>query len=357
MNKFPAIPGYEVKKFLGSGGTADVFMAVPTGKSRVMAIKTLSQNRFSNSQPLKRFLKEAQTISDLHHPNIVRIYEVGNAGRLHFMVMEYLPESLKQRLRNRRKIPPEEALTITVQIAEALYHAHARGYIHRDVKPDNIMFRSDGTPVILDFGIARVLDATTQITVTGAALGTPRYMSPEQIRAQKVDGRSDIYSLGVVLFEMLAGKPPYKGSNTISVTFKHVAEPIPRLPRDLSIYQPVIDRMMDKDKTRRPGSEEEWRRLIVPVMKPFTLPPAELSLKDRGAESKNRERTKLGTGTQHSKTIAPPKPILSRRQPQKNPPLLWKSILVLAIAILIYVNLDFLGKVWHFIRRIFSFLE
>jgi serine/threonine-protein kinase PpkA len=274
MAVFPEVPGYALKKFLGSGGAADVFLAVDLRHSRLAAVKVMQRRRFAETVAVRRFIKEAQTISSLHHPNIVRIYETGRTPALRFMAMEFFPESLKQRIQSRRRIVPDEALTIVNQVASALFYAHKKGFVHRDVKPDNIMFRRDGTPVILDFGIARVLESTTQLTRSGMSMGTPRYMSPEQLNAKRADGRSDMYSLGVVLYEMLSGAPPFKGSQTMTVMMKHVTEPVPRLAEELAAFQPLIDRLMAKERSKRPGTEKEWQELVKPLFKPFKLPKA-----------------------------------------------------------------------------------
>ena len=314
MAAFPEVPGYELKKFLGSGAAADVFLAVDLKHGRLVAVKVMTRSRFSENVAVKRFIKEAQTISSLHHPNIVRVYESGRSGALHFMAMEFFPESLKQRIHARRRLDPDEALTIANQVAAALFYAHRRGFIHRDVKPDNIMFRRDGTPVILDFGIARVLESTTQLTRSGMSMGTPRYMSPEQLNAKRVDGCSDIYSLGVVLFEMLSGTPPFKGSQTMTVIMKHVTEPVPRLPEELAAFQPLIDRMMAKERAKRPGTEKEWQELIKPLFRPFKLPKAEKPEFGDISTAANREKTRL-SGAEASRPDR--RPALTLQDPQK----------------------------------------
>jgi serine/threonine-protein kinase PpkA len=313
MAAFPEVPGYELKKFLGCGGAADVFLAVDRKHSRLVAVKILARRRFAETVAVKRFIKEAQTISSLNHPNIVRIYETGRTPELRFMAMEFFPESLKRRMQERDHLVPDEALAIVNQVATALFYAHARGFIHRDVKPDNIMFRPDGTPVLLDFGIARVLESTTQLTRSGMAMGTPRYMSPEQLNAKRVDGRSDIYSLGVVLYEMLSGQPPFKGSQTMAVIMKHVTEPIPRLREELAAYQSLIDRLMAKEKSKRPGTEKEWQELVKPLFKPFKLPKAEKPELGNISTAAERDKTQLsGAGASRSTARQP-----SRSKPRK----------------------------------------
>jgi serine/threonine-protein kinase PpkA len=341
MAAFPEVPGYELKKFLGSGAAADVFLAVDMKRSRLAAVKVMTRSRFAENVAVKRFIKEAQTISSLHHPNIVRVYEAGKSGGLRYMAMEFFPESLKQRIQTRKRINPNEALTIANQVASALFYAHSRGFIHRDVKPDNIMFRRDGTPVILDFGIARVLESTTQLTRSGMSMGTPRYMSPEQLNARRVDGRSDIYSLGVVLFEMLSGSPPFKGSHTMTVIMKHVTEPIPPLPEELAAYRPLIDRMMAKERGKRPGTEKEWQELVKPLLKPFKLPKAEKPKFGDISTAADREKTRLsGAGADSPAAKHTPKPKVRPRAKRPLRRFLLNLLLVLTLAAWIFFNYE-----------------
>jgi serine/threonine protein kinase len=340
MTAFPQIPHFALKKFLGSGGAAEVFLAIDQKHSRLVAIKVLTNTRFADSVAVRRFIKEAQTISRLHHPNIVRLYGTGKANDQHFMVMEFLPESLKRRMRERGRIGLQESLAIVNQVASALFYAHAKGFIHRDVKPDNIMFRADGTPVILDFGIARVLEATSKITRSGTSLGTPRYMSPEQLSAKRVDGRSDVYSLGVVLFEMLSGAPPFKGSHTMSVALKHISQPIPRLPAELAHCQPLIERMMAKDRGQRIAGESEWRELITPLLKPFKLPKVPRQSLAGLPSTKEREKTRLSAGTAVPGTKKD-RPTLSRRRPRRKNRRRWLLNLLLVLAVMVWLFFNY----------------
>jgi len=341
MAPFPEVPGYALKKFLGSGGAADVFLAVDRRHSRLAAVKVMVRRRFAETVAIKRFIKEAQTISSLHHPNIVRIYETGRTEALRFMAMEFLPESLKQRIQARGHLGPDEALAIANQVASALFYAHKKGFIHRDIKPDNIMFRPDGTPVVLDFGIARVLESTTQLTRSGMTLGTPRYMSPEQLNAKRADGRSDVYSLGVVLYEMLSGTPPFKGSQTMAVIMKHVTEPIPPLPGELAAYQPLVDRLMAKERGKRPATEKEWLELVRPLLKPFKLPKAEKPRFGDLRKPEDRERTRqsgAGAGNSGSRQPAKPRPRKKARRPFRR--ILLNLLLVAALAAWIFFNYE-----------------
>jgi len=261
MNGFPEISGYRIERELGTGGMATVYLAVQENLNRQVAIKVLSPVLLADKQFIQRFLQEAETAANLHHSNIVPIHDIGRSDNFNYIVMEYLEESLKDRIKQ-GPIGPKVALDIVNQMARALDYAHAEGFVHRDIKPENIMFRRDGTPVLTDFGIARAMDSATKLTKTGISIGTPYYMSPEQARGEKLDGRADIYSLGVVFYEMLTGSVPFDAENTVAIVLKHIQEPIPRLPPHLTLYQPLIDSMMAKERDARARSEVELIGLI-----------------------------------------------------------------------------------------------
>jgi serine/threonine protein kinase len=262
MIKLPQIPGYRLIRKLGHGGMADVYLGVQENLQREVAIKVLVSSLFRDEQFSLRFIKEAQTAAKLSHPNIITIHDIGQVGDTYFIVMEYLHESLNDRIKKVGIVSPREALDIVKMVASALDYAHNKGFIHRDIKPDNIMFRTDGTAVLVDFGIARAIDSTTHLTRTGMSIGTPHYMSPEQCRGEKIDGRSDIYALGVQLFELLTGRVPYKAENTAGIILKHIQDPVPRLPLELCQYQPLLDKMMAKDKEMRIASAAELVKFI-----------------------------------------------------------------------------------------------
>jgi serine/threonine protein kinase len=271
MRDFPLIPGYRIKKILGQGGMANVYLGVQENLNRLVAIKVLKLDILESKKSYKRFLKEARTLSQLIHPNIVTIHDVGRIGNYYYIVMEYLQESLKEKINKNHKIEPEHALHIITSIADSLYYAHEKGVVHRDVKPANILFRKDGTPVILDFGIAKITDSKTKLTKTGMYIGTPKYMSPEQFNVKKLDGRSDIYSLGVVLYEMLTGKVPYNAKDTLGIMMKHLQEPVPTLPKALKNYQLIIDKMMEKERNKRVRSKEKLDEIIKKLLNLKTI--------------------------------------------------------------------------------------
>jgi serine/threonine protein kinase len=268
MGKFPGIPGYRITEKLGEGGMATVYLGIQEKLSRNVAIKILEPSLLKNTAIATRFLIEAETAANLNHTNIISIFDIGHKDDNQYIVMEHLKETLKDYLFGFPdfRIKPEEALKILSPISDALDHAHSKSIIHRDIKTENIMFRQDGTPVLTDFGIARALDSDSNMTRTGISLGTPYYMSPEQCQADKLDGRSDFYSLGVVLFEIITGGKPYEADNPTAVALKHIQDPIPLLPDELNKYQILIDKMMAKKREDRIANGAELRKLIDSVL-------------------------------------------------------------------------------------------
>jgi serine/threonine-protein kinase PpkA len=262
MTNSIGIPGYKIKKELGAGGMARVYLAVEAKLERLVALKVLSPSLSENTRITKRFIKEAKTAAQLQHSNIVSIFDVGKHEGVYYISMEFLRENLKDRMKRTPCIKPREALAIIKDVAKALSYAHEKGYIHRDIKPDNIMFRKDGAVVLVDFGIVKAVDETSKITRTGVTVGTPQYMSPEQFKAKRLDGRSDIYSLGIVLYELLVGEAPYHTKDVVKLAMKHARDPVPQLPGRLKDYQPLIDKMLAKSPHERVKSSEGLIRLI-----------------------------------------------------------------------------------------------
>ena len=273
MERLPQIPGYQVEYRLGEGGMAKVYFGLQKKLNRKVAIKVMESFLLKDENFSRRFLKEAETAANLNHPNIVTIYDVGQVGEDYYMVMEYLEGTLKDRIQRmkdqKRALKPSDAVMIMKSIAAALAYAHENGYIHRDIKPDNIMFRNGETPVLVDFGIAKAIGATTKLTKTGMSIGTPHYMSPEQIRGLELDGRADLYSLGVLFYEMLTGEVPYKATDYIAVVMKHLNEPVPELPGALARFQPLLKQLMAKDREMRLAG---GRDLIHRLNHPESLP-------------------------------------------------------------------------------------
>ena len=252
------IPGYRIERELAHGGMATVYLAVQESLARQVALKIMAPALAADRSFGERFLKEARTVARLHHPHILAVHDVGVDGHHYYLAMEYVPGGdLKQRIRQ-GALPPKDALQIAKQMAQALGYSHAEGFVHRDVKPENILFRKDGTAVLSDFGIAKAVGSGTKKTGTGMSIGTPHYMSPEQAQGKSdLDGRSDLYSLGVVVYEMLSGTVPFDADNTIGIAMQHVSAPVPQLPKPVAKLQPLLDQLLAKDPARRYANAAE----------------------------------------------------------------------------------------------------
>ena len=251
---------YLIEKELGRGGMAAVFCALDVRLNRRVAIKLLPPDLAFNPSVKSRFLREAQMAAQLSHPNIVPIFTVDEREGLVFFVMALVDgESLGKRIARDGAMPIEHVRSVTGDVADALDYAHRQGVVHRDIKPDNILLeRATGRPLVTDFGIARAAAEESRLTVTGMAVGTPAYMSPEQAMGERdVDGRSDIYSLGIVAYQMLAGEPPFKATNTPAMLMKHVSEPPPPLRGRRTDIPASLASAVERALAKRP--EDRWR--------------------------------------------------------------------------------------------------
>jgi len=245
MAQLVEIPGYKVESVLGYGGMSTVYLAEQESLGRRVALKVMAESLTHDPTYTKRFLKEARIIAQLSYPYIIVIYDYGVVGAQHYIAMECVGGGdLFRRVKKEMRVP--EILKVMIQVAKALAYAHGKGYIHRDIKPGNILFREDGTVVLSDFGLAKGLSDNTQVTAAGMTLGTPAYMSPEQAFGEQVDSRSDLYSLGCVFYFMLTGTKPYTADNPVALAMKHLRDPIPKLPDEYAWLQPVLDKLMAK---------------------------------------------------------------------------------------------------------------
>ena len=254
-NGYIQIPGYEILRPLGAGGMSTVYLALQRSLDRTVAIKVMRRGvdaaAADTAQSEKRFLLEGRMMAKLPHRNIVAVYDIVSNEDVAYIAMEYLGGgALTDRMR--AGIALADAIAVIVQIAGALEFAHEHGVVHRDLKPANIMFRDTGTPVLTDFGIARYQDGSaTRLTQTGMLVGTPTYMSPEQINGLQVDGRADQYSLGILFYELLTGAPPFRGDTPIAVLMAHLTQAPAPLPAEFAAFQDIFDRVLAKNRDER----------------------------------------------------------------------------------------------------------
>jgi serine/threonine protein kinase len=241
------IPGYRRARLLARGSVSQLYVA-ESEKAGILVVLKVTPSRRDESgvdQAFARFLQEYEIAQRVHHPNIVRLYELGVADDHAYLAMEYFPHGDLRR-RMRAGISPSEALTFSSQVARALGALHSAGILHRDLKPGNVMLRVDEQVALIDFGLAKHEALEFEITDTGLIFGTPHYMSPEQGHGQELDARSDLYSLGVMLFEMLAGHKPFTADNPMAIIYMHRNAPLPKLPEPLSDLQPLLERLLGK---------------------------------------------------------------------------------------------------------------
>lgn len=244
------IPGYRIIRKINQGGMSTVYLAIQLSVGREVALKVMSPALNADPVFSERFQREANIVGQLSHPNIVSIYDIGRFKNLNYIAMDYLPGgSVHDKMAT--GLSTSEILRIVREMALALDLAHEKGYIHRDIKPENILFRENNSAVLSDFGVAKTVSSASQMTNAGMVVGTPHYMSPEQARGKAIDGRSDIYSLGVVFYEMLTGTVPYKAEEAVAIAIKHLTAPIPKLPPQYSLYQKLLNTLLAKDPDDR----------------------------------------------------------------------------------------------------------
>jgi serine/threonine protein kinase len=309
---------YEIITELGRGGMAIVFRAREKALDREVAVKVLPFSLAFDAEFVERFQREARTAAKLEHSHIIPIYRVGKSGRVIYFVMKFVRgQALSEMIEQRGAIPPDQIRKLLTQTAGALGYAHKNGIVHRDIKPDNIMFDESGNAIVMDFGIAKAASGT-RLTGTGMSIGTPHYMSPEQARAQPLDGRSDIYSLGVVAYQCLTGSVPFDGEDSFSIGYKHIMEELPtpelQTAEQRDLFE-IVRRMMAKSADERFQSAEELIAVLegrAPVATPTLAADAPTTVMPAGD---------LQTTTPQAVGVSPTTPTtpMPRTQPQREP--------------------------------------
>lgn len=275
---------YKLLKVIGGGGMANVYLAHDVILDREVAVKVLRLDYSNNEEFIKRFHREAQSVTSLSHPNVVNIYDVGEEDGIYYLVMEYVPgQTLKQYIQQQGMLSVRESLDIMEQLTSAMAHAHHFEIVHRDIKPQNILIRDDGLVKVTDFGIATATSATT-ITHTNSVLGSVHYLSPEQARGGIANKKSDIYSLGIVMFELLTGRPPFSGESAVSIALKHLQNETPSPKRwnpDIpQSVENIILKATSKDSFYRYDSVNEMKEDIMTALYPERANEERFSIPD-----------------------------------------------------------------------------
>lgn len=299
------IPGFKIERLIADGGMSSVYLAVQESLDRRVALKVL--RKFDSPKHAERFLYEGRIIASLNHRNIITIHDIGAVGAVgdqHYIAMEYLEGgSLGDRIDQGIELP--DILGMMETIAGCLDFVHRREIIHRDVKPSNILFHADGTPKLTDFGIAKQLDDDQDLTMDGSAIGSPYYLSPEQAEGRPLDGRSDIYGLGIIFYQMLTGHRPYAENSHVETILAHLTHPLPVLPEAYSAYQDLLERMIAKAPKDRVASARELVDLLRAVRPVEFEPPGGASTLATAGSGRNWLRwfAAAGAGVWRSSSI------------------------------------------------------
>ena len=320
---------------------ASVYLAVQESFGREVALKIMSEQLGQDDVWAQRFMHEARIVAQLSHSNIVPVFDVGSHEGRFYISMELLKGGkLDDRMAKGLGVP--EAIKIVCGVAAGLDYAGAKGFVHRDIKPDNVMFRDDGTPVILDFGIAKQKDGDSKMTKTGTIVGTTGYMSPEQAMGQELDERSDIYSLGIMLYELLTGHVPFRGDSAVAVLLKHVQETPPPLPPQLALFQPVLDKALAKKPEERYQRASEMIEHLQELLALY---------KQQNPTGKTAPVAKPVSSTEVTAiATAVAKPVTAQQKTAVNAPVAKKNSMPLIAAVVIGVLVIAAGVGWKLTR-------
>lgn len=329
---------YKIDALLGQGGMSAVYKATDPNLKRVVAIKLIHPHLSTDNDFVYRFKKEAAAVAALRHQNIVQVFDFNTDNDVNYMVLEFVPgETLQDRLKHLKssntKMPVDQAIRIILNVCDALSYAHKLGIIHRDIKPANIMLDLHGQAILMDFGIVKILDDTSH-TATGAVVGTARYMSPEVIRSEVPDERSDIYSLGVTFYEMLSGDPPFDAPSAMSLLMRHLNDPVPNLASKRQDLPPeiirIVNKSLEKDRENRYRSAGEMagdlRRLLstletvpVPIAPPAPKPVPHTEDQTEPWEIRTQEDSVFSKPTTVERTPQPVEAEATIREPVEIP--------------------------------------
>ena len=248
---------YEIVKSIGEGGMANVYLANDSILERQVAVKVLRGDLSTDDKFIRRFQREAQSVSNLSHPNIVEVYDVGEEEGNHYIVMEFIEgKTLKQLLNKRESLTLTEVIDIMTQLTDGISHAHESYIIHRDIKPQNIMILDNGLIKITDFGIAMALNAT-QLTQTNSVMGSVHYLPPEQASGKGATIKSDIYSIGILMYELLTGNVPFKGDNAVEIALKHMKDKVPSIRKLNPAIPQSLENILLKATAKNPRNRYE----------------------------------------------------------------------------------------------------
>lgn len=286
------ISGYQILSELGRGGMATVYLAKQISLDRQVALKIFKEELAKDADNKQRFLDEGKMAGSLSHKNILQIFDTAVSGDHYYISMEYVSGgTLKEKITASKKgLDPSQVVSIVLHMADALAYAHKKGIVHRDIKPENILFREGGSPVISDFGIAKNLTTDANLTNSGMFMGTPYYTSPEQFDG-KATPQSDLYSLGIVFYEMLTKQRPFQAKESLALALQHASDPIPKLPTELKLYQPIIEKLCAKKPEHRHQSAQELLEDLQQISRPDTA-----RIRDQ-AKQKKRNRRIAGIAT------------------------------------------------------------